>query len=177
MAVKFENILKSFFPKGQIWIFQTNFIDLITGMSIEFLRAYDSAKEFYINFNIINSEVLAIEHGRDYLLNTDLYTNAEIQRIIVEYINKDLGLKDIIEDFATYIGHPITWDSAEIMILEITFISSIDCEYFNKIRFLANYFKPPYLQIIYINSPAIEDPFIFGDSTFGSTFGGTLVCQ
>jgi len=68
MDLKFVTLLKSFFPKGKIWEFQTNVNYLINGLSVEYGRAYNASKEFYNNFNIINSEVLASPHGKDYLI-------------------------------------------------------------------------------------------------------------
>ena len=109
MDVKFVKVLKEFFPKGLIWKFQTNFTYLIDGISIEFGRAYDSAKEFYNNFNIITSYILAVEHSKDYLITQDIFSNSELQRIIVEYLNKDLSFNEIILDFANFVGSSISF--------------------------------------------------------------------
>ncbi len=109
MDIKFVKVLKLFFPKGKIWIFQENFTYLIDGISIEFGRIYDKAKQFYEDFNIIESDALAVEHSQDYIIVQDAFTNAELQRIIVEYLNKDLKFEDIITDFASYIGMTLSY--------------------------------------------------------------------
>jgi len=201
MDLKFVATIKSFFPIGKIWDFQTNFNYLIDGISIEFARLYNNAKDFYNNFNIINSEELADFHAKDYLLDGELYTNKELQRIIVEYINKDFGFKQIIEDFANFINSPIEWrvyglpvqfgefefaetfgniDNPaifEVMNLVIILDVSIICSDFKKIDFLVNYLKPPYLNVDYVNKPLISSNYIeFGRSTFPSEFGAIKPC-
>lgn len=201
MGLKFITILESFFPKGQIWIFQTYFNYLIDGISKEFERAYNSAKEFYANFNIIESEELADIHAKDYLIDGELYSKSELQRIIVEYINKDLSFSEIIEDFANFIGFPIEWgvfglpaqfgdfefaetfgdltnpEEFQVMNLIIILDETIECLNFRKINFLVNYLKPPYLYISYINKPVASLDYIeFGRSTFPSEFGIVESC-
>lgn len=201
MDLKFVSIIKSFFPKGKIWEFQTNFNYLIDGISIEFSRLYSNAKDFYNNFNIINSDEFAILHGKDYIIDTSIYSNKEIQRIIVEYINKDLGFKQIIKDFATFIGYPISYavygepaqfgnfefaedfgdltdaDEFQVMNLIIILDETIECPDFRKINFLVNYLKPPYLYVSYINRPVASLNYIeFGRSTFPSEFGNVKQC-
>ncbi len=202
MGLKFITLLKSFFPKGQIWVFQTNFNYLIDGISREFERAYNSAKEFYANFNIIESASLAPFHAKDYLIDGTIYTNLELQRIIVEYINKDLSFKQIIEDFANFINSPLFFalngtpvqfgdfefadtfgdetegSEFEIMKLVVVLDEDIICSEFKKINFLINYLKPPYLLISYINKPAFSENYIeFGRSEFPSEFGEVIQCK
>jgi len=197
MDLKFVTLLKSFFPKGKIWEFQTNVNYLIDGLSVEYGRAYDASKEFYNNFNIINSEVLASPHGRDYLIIDGLYNDFEIQRIIVEYLNKDLGFKEIIEDFADFIDVPIVWglipplefgvfqfgdefgQSETVMELFLTIGLDGDatCQEYNKMKWLVEYLKPPYLSVTFSDQPinAIV-PFTFGYSQFGDDFGELISC-
>lgn len=199
MDLKFVTLLKSFFPKGKIWEFQTNFNYLIDGLSVEYGRAYNSAKEFYENFNIIESESLAKEHSLDYLIVQGLYTKLELQRIIVEYLNQDLGLKEIIEDFANFTNVSISWenphapfifdsskfgdkfgdkDNPGIMELLIKFGSSVTCKEYNKIYWLMEYLKPPYLDVQYTNKPLqANDKFIFDSSKFGDKFVNQVACE
>lgn len=197
MDLKFVAILKSFFPKGKIWEFQTNFIYLINGISVEFGRAYDAAKEFYNNFNIISSEALAGNHGEDYLIKAGLYTNRELQRIIVEYLNKDLRYREIIQDFADFIGVDITWGlipplefgvfqfgdefGASEEVMELFLIIGIDgditCQEYNKLTWLVNYLKPPYLSVTFSDQPVNAIiPLTFGYSQFGDDFGELVPC-
>lgn len=198
MDLKFTSIIKSFFPKGKIWQFQTNFNYLINGLSDEFGRIYNKSKAFYNNFNIINSQVFASEHGKDYLIINGLYTNAEIQRIIVQYLNKDFGFKEIIEDFANFIGTPIQWGlitplefgvfqfgdefgSQESQIanlfLTIGLNGDTTCQEYNKITWLVNYLKPPYISVTFSDTPITSiTPFTFGYSQFGDEFGKLAAC-
>ncbi len=174
MDVKFVKVLKQFFPKGKIWEFQENFTYLIDGISIEFGRFYDKAKQFYEDFNIIESDALAVEHSKDYLIKQDLFTNDELQRVIVAYLNKDLKFEEIITDFAAYVGMSLTYgtvpesfivgsstagnalgdaDFTNInMVLFISFESIDTPEHQDsivKIKWLVEYLKPPYIEVIY----------------------------
>lgn len=197
MDLKFVKLIKSFFPKGKIWEFQQNFNYLIDGLSVEFGRAYDTAKEFYNNFNIIESELLASPHGRDYLIIEGLYSNREIQRIIVEYLNKDFGFKDIIEDFANFIGVPIEWgspaplefgvfqfadefgvtDNTMELLLTIGLSGDTTCQEYNKMKWLVEYLKPPYLSVIFSDAPVSAIiPITFGVSQFSDDFGELVPC-
>lgn len=174
MDIRFVEIIKSFFPKGKIWEFQQNFIYLINGMSVEFGRMYDTAKALYQNINIITSTVYATTHSKDYLIEQNLFTDTELQRIIVEYLNKGLGFKATISDFATFINMTLSFgavpDSFIVgsntagnalgdagftntnMILYVVF-STIetpeDQENIIKIKWLIEYIKPPYIEVIY----------------------------
>ena len=199
MDLKFVTLLKSFFPKGKIWEFQTNFNYLINGLSVEYGRAYNTAKEFYNNFNIIEKETLADIHSDDYLIVSGLYSKLELQRIIVEYLNKDFAFKTIIEDFATFTGIPISWqnphkpfifgssefgdffgdaDNPGIMELLIKFEPDVTCREYNKIVWLVEYLKPPYLDVQYTNEPvSASDLFTFGSSKFGDKFLNIVPCE
>lgn len=200
MALKFVTLIKSFFPKGKIWEFQENFNNLIDGISVEFSRAYDAATSFYNNFNIIQSELLAGLHGRDYLIIEGLYTNREVQRIIVEYLNKDFGFQEIIQDFADFIGVDIIWSlpsplefgvfqfgdefgdatSSQIgnLFLTIGINGDITCQEWNKINWLVNYLKPPYINVEVSDAPINSIiPLTFGVSQFGDDFGELDQCQ
>lgn len=198
MDLKFSKVLRSFFPQGKAWEIKNNFSDLVDGMSIEFGRAYDTSSEFQKNFNIIYSYMLAVEHSEDYLIRQGIYTNQELQRIIVEYLNGDLNFKDIIEDFATFTSIPISWEKApgafefgvfefgnefgdpaieQNMQLIIKFADDVTCQEFTKITYLVEFLAPPYLEIFYTNKPAealIE--FEFGTWEFGSGFGDITTC-
>lgn len=199
MDLKFVSLIKSFFPTGKIWEFQKNINDLIDGISIEFGRLYDQATGFYNNFNIIKSEALAGLHGADYLIISGLYTNREIQRIIVEYLNKDFNFREIIEDFANFANIPITWSlppalefgvfqfgdefgAASIPVanlyVTIGINGEITCQEWNKIAWLVYYLKPPYINVE-ITEPPINSitPFTFGFSQFGDDFGELDQCQ
>lgn len=181
MDIRFVEVLKRFFPKGKFWDFQEKFLYLIDGISVEFGRAYESAKTFYDNFNIISSSNLAVEHSQDYLIIQDLFTDDELQRIIVEYLNKDLKFAQIIEDFATYVGMILTFGSLPSsfivgrntagnplgdidftntnMVLYVEFNSietPEDQENIIKIKWLIDYLKPPYIEVVY----NITDTFI-----------------
>ena len=199
MDLKFVQLLKSFFPKGKIWEFQTNFNNLINGISIEFSRIYEDATNFYNNFNIINSTALAGLHARDYLIIDNLYTNREAQRIIVQYLNKDLTFKEIIQDFADFIGINIIWSlpqplefgvfqfgdefgSTQSQIGNLYLTIGIDgiitCQEWNKINWLVNYLKPPYINVQVSDAPINSiTPFTFGYSQFGDDFGELDQCQ
>lgn len=198
MAVKFESILKSFFPKGIIWDFQDNFKKLIEGISIEFNRAYLSSKAFYDDFNIIESENLASVHALDYLLNMNLYSKVENQHIIVEYLNKDLSFEEILNDWADFIGIVIEFGQVfqpfiigrsttgnalgdplfnnHRMVLYIRFISGFDEQDISKYKWLLEYLKPPYLQLVYSQVGAVENtPFYVGRNTTGNPLGIAIV--
>lgn len=199
MDLKFVSILKSFFPVGKIWEFQENLNNLINGISVEFGRIYDEATIFYRDFNIIRSENLADLHGSDYLIIEGLYTNIEIQRIIVEYLNKDFGFREIIEDFADFTNIPIMWSlppSLEFgdfqfgdefgqsiipvanLYITIGTDGEVSCQEWNKIAWLVYYLKPPYINVE-ITDPPINSilPFTFGLSQFGDDFGELDQCQ
>lgn len=202
MELKFTELLKSFFPKGKIWEFQTNFTYLINGISVEFGRLYTSATDFYNNFNIIESEKLAPLHAKDYLIDGTIYTDFEIQRIIVEYINKDLSFNQIIEDFTNFINSPVVFalngapvqfgnfefadtfgdetEVSEFEVMKLVIVLDVDivCAEFKKINFLVNYLKPPYLLVSYINKPVFSENYIeFGRSEFSSEFGEVIQCK
>jgi len=194
LDLKFVALIKSFFPDGKFWEFRNNFGHLIDGMSVEFSRAYEKAKLFYSEFNIINSESLAREHSQDYLIKQGLYTNRELQRIIVEYLNKDFQLEEIINDFADFIGADIEYSSivnpfmvgrnttgnrlgdinynSNRMLLYIKFNDIYDIGNIAKIKELMRYLKPPYLRVIYnTTSDVINIPFIVGRNTAGNPLG------
>ena len=194
MELKFVDIIKRFFPKGQIWIFQTYFNYLIDGISVEFSRLYDKAKQSYDDINIIDSSVLAVEHSKDYLLTQGLYTRAEIQRIIVEYLNKDFDIKEVIEDFANFIGTNIEFGTVvnpfmigrstignrlgdplinnTRAILYIKFLDVDDVSNIAKVKDLVAYLNPPYLQVVYNDTNTnINTPFIIGRNTTGNPLG------
>ena len=196
MDIRFSNIIKNFFPKGKAWEFQSNFTSLINGMSDEFGRLYRDSTDFYNNFNIINSQELADVHALDYLIVKGLYDKSELQRIIVEYLNKDLSFKEIIEDFSNFTGINIMFlnlplplefgtfefgdefgdaTASEFMDLLIGFEDDVTCREWNKIRWLVEYLKPPYLRVRYDNKPieSVTD-FDFGVIEFGESFGGEL---
>lgn len=198
MDLKFVALIKTFVPKGKFWENQEKFNLLIDGISDEFSRAYNKSKKFYEEFNIISSEALAGEHSQDYLIIQGLYTNRELQRIIVEYLNKDLGLKAIIVDFANFLNVNLIWGTAitplefgvfefadefgdanasPVMELFIEFDNDITCQEYNKIVWLVSYLKPPYLKVTYTNKPvnAIV-PFTFGYSQFSDEFGELIPC-
>lgn len=200
MALKFSIIIKSFFPKGKIWEFQKNFDNLIDGISKEFSRIYNSATAFYNSFNIIQSELLAGQHSRDHLIIEGLYTNRELQRIITLYLNKDFRFREVIEDFANFIGVNILWSlpqplefgvfqfgdefgdatSSEIanLFLTIGVDEDISCRDWNKLNWLVNYLKPPYISIEISDSPINSiTPFTFGLSQFGDDFGELDQCH
>ena len=198
MAVdKFSELLKRLLPDGRAWDFQENFNDLIDGISDEFGRSHEQSTNFYNEFNIIDSSMLAFEHSLDYLITDKLYLNVERQRIIVEYLNKDYEFKDAIEDFANFINSPIEYlvfptsiefgvfefgdefgdpDAIGVMELLIQFDDNVNCEEYNKIKWLSEYLKPPYLKIIYSNPPVESTtPFEFNNIQFGDEFGGEII--
>ena len=199
MDLKFVSTLKSFFPQGKIWDFQTNFNYLIDGISDEFGRSHKTATQFYNDFNIIKSESLASLHGVDYLIISGLYTNREIQRIIIEYLNKDYDFRDVIEDFANFIGVDILWSLPEALefgvfqfgdefgstesqigslYLTIGIEGEVTCQNWNKINWLVQYLKPPYINVEVTDAPITSIiPFTFGLSQFGDDFGELNQCQ
>lgn len=197
MDVRFYNVISRFFPKGKAWELTGNFDNLVKGLSVEFGRAYNQIKTINSQIEITKSSALAIEHGRDYIIDTELFDADEIQRIIVNYINKEVEFKDVISDFADYIGYPVVWfsDIDEIeftfeftavfgdestalpMILKVEFDPNIQCKQYNQLIFLIEYLKPPYIQIEYIGVPNLGlTPFEIGLSEVGSPLGDTNPC-
>lgn len=198
MDLKFVNILNRFLPKGKFWEDQPDIIKLLNGTSDEFKRAYDDSKYFYENFNIISSSKLAVQHSLDYLITQDLYSRAELQRIIVEYLNKDYGLKDAIIDFTDFIGTPIefgtipnpfivgrstagnilgdpAYDNTRA-ILYIKFLDVNDVNNIRKTKDLVEYLVPPYLKIVYNTTNDVQNKlFIVGSNTAGNPLGQILV--
>lgn len=198
MGLKFINIFKSFFPQGKIWEYQEEFNNLIDGMSREFGRSHDKTSKFYDDFNILNSTSLAVEHSKDYLIQQGLYDVDELQRIIVNYLNGDLDFKEIIEDFATLVGSPISWEKAptaiefgifefgqefgdpnieQTMQLIIKFPDDVTCSQYTKVTYLVGFLQPPYLEVFFTNKPTETlTEFQFGISEFGDGFGDIASC-
>ncbi len=199
MVLKFVNLFDSLFPKGKAWDEnQDNITKLKNGLSDEFGRIYDNITTFYQNFNIINKFELAKLHGKDYLLDVDLFSNSEIQHIIVEYIYGNYSLQEMIEDFATFIGADIeflnpappmefifTFPSEfgdenvnSNMQIFIEFADGTTCEHYRKIVYLVNFFKPPYLLAEFSNAPAGGiQLFEMGSAEFGHRFGEEVTCD
>lgn len=200
MAVKkFVELFTRLLPKGRAWDLQTNNKNLLDGISVEFGRSHDKATQFYKDFNLLRSANLAFEHSQDYLITEKLYNNLERQKIIVDYIEGDLySFKEAIEDFAIFINVDIEWTlleepfifgsskfgdkfgyiNANIMQLFIKFVGSPTCEEYNKIRWLVEYLKPPYLEVTYTDKPLIAfEKFIFGTSEFGDQFANIIPCE
>lgn len=194
MDLRFINLIKSFFPKGVIWDFQKGFNDLIEGFAVEFGRSYDTILKFFNDFNIVNSTNLAVTHSKDYLITLGLFTPAELQEIIVNYLNKDLDIKEVIEDFATFIGANIEFGIVVApfmagrsttgnrlgdpainntrMLLFIKFLDVDDVANIAKIKNLVDFLKPPYINIVYNDTNTnINTPFIAGRNTTGNPLG------
>jgi len=199
MVLKFVSLFDRLFPKGKAWEEnQENITQLKEGMSDEFGRVHTDITTFYQNFNIINKYELANFHGLDYGLNTRILTNRELQHIIVQYIYGNIEFKDLIEDFANFIGATIEYinpnlpfifgssqfgdtfgDStlSEHMELLIRFDAGTTCSQYVKLTYIVNFFKPPYLKVTYSEQPlAANDPFIFGSSQFGDKFKEIVPC-
>ncbi len=198
MALKFAGLIKSFLPKGKAWELKDNSSKLIDGMGGEFERSYNTATAFYNDFNIIQSENLADRHGQDCLIKTELFTKRELQRIIVEYLNKDYDYKSIIIDFGSFINEtvsfitlPTAMEFGELqfgdelgdptlsrnMELLIKFSDTISCANYKKLEWLALYLKPPYVNVIFENKPINSiTPFTFGYSQFGDELGELSAC-
>lgn len=198
MGLKFQSVIKSFYPKGKIWVFQDNFDKFIQGMAVEFQRANDDIKEFYDDFNIINSTNFAVEHSNDYLITQGLYSDDELQRIIVKYINGDMTFKEIITDFANYIDVEIEFikaqssikfassfamtfgdpDIVENMQLQIDLIDNVTCTKYKKMVDIVDYFKPPYIDVFFTGKPSEGvTAFQLGTWQFGSGFGDISSCD
>ena len=198
MDLKFVNVLNRFFPKGKFWDLQENLNNLVAGISVEFSRVYDESKTFYQEFNIIESFNLADKHAEDYLISKNIYTKAELQRIIVNYLNKDNKIKAVIEDFANFIGTPIEFGAVIYpfiigrsttgnalgdpllnnprMVLYIEFLDVNDVNNIRKIKDLVSYLKPPYLQVIYNTTNDVQNiPFVIGRNTTGNPLGQILI--
>ncbi len=194
MDLRFHEILKSFLPKGKIWELQTNTDSMIAGTSVEFGRFYDTSTKFYNGYNIINSYELASEHGNDYLIKSGLFTGSEIQRIIVNYLNGDMGLKEIIEDFADFIDISVSWGIPSFFEFGVSqfgdefggevapcnlyiIMDAPTCSQYNKMKWLVEYLKPPYVNVELSDPPANAiTPFTFGLSQFGDDFGEMSPC-
>jgi len=199
MALKFKRILKSFLPKGKFWEDQKEIDIILDSEAKEFKRHYDLSTKFYNEYNIVQSYALADIHAKDYLIVEDLYTNQELQRIIVKYLNQDLGFKEIMLDFSEFINVPIFFGNPHqpfifgqskfgdkfgdknnpgIMELLIKFESSVTCLEYNKIVWLAKYLAPPYLELTFSAIPLNNDvKFTFGSSKFGDKFRDIEVCE
>lgn len=198
MDLKFINILTNFLPKGKFWEDQPYVKKIIAGISNEYLMVYEKAKYFYTTFNIIKSQELATVHSQDYLITQGLYTKAELQRIIVKYLNKDYDLKFIIEDFADFIGTGIEFESVASpfivgrntignslgdptynntrMMLYVKFLNVNDIINIRKVKDLIKYLKPPYLQVIYNTTNDVNNNlFITGSNTTGNPLGQILI--
>ncbi len=194
MAVKFQSLLRSFLPKGLIWDIGDNFKKLLEGMSYEFERLYTRAKTFYYDFNIIQSEKLADVHAHDYLIISGLYSKHEIQRIIVEYLNKEYNFEEVINDWALFLGITIEFGTVYQpfmvgrsttgnalgdplinnyrMLLYIKFIDGHDEMSVAKFKWLLAYLKPPYIEILYSQTTALNNiPFYIGRNTTGNPLG------
>ncbi len=199
MDLKFTQLLTRFFPTGKIWEFQANLFSLFEGVSIEFSRVYELGNNFHREFNLVESETYASEHSEDYLIRQGIYTNLELQRIVVNYMNKDIEFKAAIEDFAAFINVPITWLNLPAafefgvfqfgdefgdptvspnMELLIEFDSGVTCQEYRKVRWLVEFLKPPYLKVTFSNEPVLSiQPFEFGVSQFGDAFGESIPCE
>ncbi len=199
MALKFKRILKSFLPVGKFWDEQEEIDKILDAESQEFKRHYDLSTKFYNEYNIVESYELADIHAKDYLLVEGLYSKQELQRIIVKYLNQDLGFKEIIEDFANFINVPIFFgnphqpfifgqskfgdqfgdkDNPGIMELLIKFNSAVTCLEYNKVVWLSKYLAPPYLEVTFSAIPINSDvAFAFGSSKFGDKFRDIEVCE
>lgn len=198
MGLEYRKLIKSFFPKGKIWDTQQNLDYLIDGVSKETERVHVKGTNFYNEFNIIQSSMYAQEHSLDYLIVQGLYSNIELQRIITFYLNKDYEFKESIEDFANFINSPIeylepplpfTFGSSKFgdffgsettlgyMQLFIKFQNDVTCIEYNKIKWLIDFLKPPYLEVIYSDIPVISfTEFTFSKSSFGDRFKETIPC-
>jgi len=197
MELKFFRILNSFLPKGKFWEAQNNIKKINEGISDEFGSLYSAAKSFYQDFNIIQSSILADKHAEDYLISKNTYAKQELQRIIVNYLNKDNDLKQVIEDFANFIGTPIEFGGIpnpfmtgrsttgnalgdpvynnSRMILYVRFLNVDDVNNIRKVKNLVSYLKPPYLQVVYNTTNDVENiPFIVGRNTTGNPLGQIL---
>lgn len=198
MDLKFINILTNFLPKGKFWEDQPYVNKIIAGVSNEYSIVYEKAKYFYTTFNIIKSQELATVHSQDYLITQGLYNKAELQRIIVKYLNKDYDLKFIIEDFADFIGTGIEFGSVASpfivgrntignslgdptynntrMMLYVKFLNGNDVVNIRKVKDLIKYLKPPYLQVIYNTTNDVNNNlFITGSNTTGNPLGQILI--
>ena len=200
MDLKFKELLQSYIPKGKAWEENTDFDKVLGGFSNEFGRVHSKIKAFYDNFNIIKSNSYAISHSIDYLIVQGLYSNIELKYIIVEYLNKDYDFIEALEDFASFINVTIKFlnlptpfevgfsqvgdelgdpTALSSMNLFISFDEAIDlsCDDYNRVRWLSEYLKPPYLNILYTNQPTNRiTPFEVGFSQVGDELGGIETC-
>lgn len=201
MELRFEELIKRNLPTGKAWEYQDNFNHLIGGSAVEFGRLYEDVKAFHTQFNIVESYRLATNHGEDYLLDTELFTRRELQRIIVKYIHQNYSLEKMIRDFGNFIGVPIDFDRppppfefgvsrfgeefgdpeakrSSSIYLEIHLGAEVTCLQYRKLVWLINYFKPPYLYVMISNKPDDAIRFFqFGVSTFNQGFGDIIPCE
>jgi len=199
MVIKFVDLFTRLFPKGKAWDEnQINITYLKNGLSDEFGRIYDKITAFYQNFNLLNSYELSNFHALDYLLNVNIFNKRELQHIIVEYIYGNYEFRDLIEDFANFIGINLTYlkptpafkfgrskfgdkfgiDGVEPnMQIFIEFDVDATCDHYRKIVYLVMFFKPPYLQVDFSAQPLSSyDVFKFGKSKFGTQFKTIVPC-
>ncbi|MDA0778784.1 MAG: hypothetical protein O3C19_06960 [Bacteroidetes bacterium] len=199
MVLKFTKLLTDLFPKGKAWDEnQDNIAKLKNGMSDEFGRIHTEANVFYKDFDLLNNDSLALTHGKDYRLDIELLNNREVQHIITEYIYSDIEFKDLIEDFAIFIGATITLIKPAPPI-EFTFVfpvefgdptvepnmqifisvdASTTCEQYKKIVYITNFFKPPHIQVDFSSGAASGvTPMIFSENNqFPMSFGVDSIC-
>lgn len=199
MDLKFVEILKGFLPKGKAWENQENTFKIFEAVSDEFSLIHAKGASFYKNYNLVQDESLATEYSNDYLIYQGLYSNLELQRIIVEYINRGYEFKDAVEDFSEFIGVPINWtflpypmefgdmqfgdefgdaSVSRVMELLIEFEEDVTCADFNKIKALVQYLQPPYLSVQYTNTPTDDIVALeFGEMQFGDEMGELITCS
>lgn len=206
MALKFEELLTRHFPKGKIWSYPSpNLTAIKKGLAIEFNRIYEAITDFYNDFNILNSSNLAKLHAKDYFLDETIFTNDELQHIIVEYIYGSYTLKDLVIDFANFIGEPLEYIDTEpdigfgvfefgneitgqfgdyrelgLMVIKLSLPLDISCDNYAKIKYIVDFFKPPYLRVLFENEPYCPinpEDFIFNTSLFGDRFGSSAIVE
>tara|TARA_B110000858_G_C17721529_1_gene435482 strand:+ start:238 stop:846 length:609 start_codon:yes stop_codon:yes gene_type:complete len=200
LVLKFVKVLTDLLPKGKAWEESDgNLQKLKHGISDELGRVHTQITRFYNDFNILNSSKLANTHALDYGLISNRFTDDEMQHIIVEYVHGDYTLQAIIQDFSSFIGATVVFSTpapspvfgkmvfpfefstvSEDMLfwLRYEFGAQTTCLQYQKINYLANFFKPPHVKLTQDNTPigGIQ-VFEFGSSQFGNSFGEIIECE
>ncbi len=191
-------------PQGRFWEVRpdSNIEKLYIATSQEFSCAYKKIKNFYIQSNILKSDKLAKAYANDYLINTDYFTDKEIQFIIVRMIYKSLNFKELIESFTTEHNLDIETIPTTHFIMDGSFLDDLmfseldgnaegfiscsyyiqinetDCLNYNKIKFLCEYFKPSYMTIAYSTPPITATKYFMLDTSFlGDKFEEEITCS
>ncbi len=204
MDLKFYKVLTDLLPQGKFWEVRTgsNIEKLYIAVSQEFSCSYKKIKNFFIQINILRSYKLSKAYANDYLINTDYFTDKEIQFIIVKMIYKSLNFRELIDTFIDEHNLEVNVIPTRHFIMngsnldDLIFSESAgntqgyiacsyyidikenDCLNYNKIKFLCEYFKPAYMSISYSTPSTTATKYFMLDTSFlGDKFENVITCS